>query len=98
MLAKIKKETKRRIYIIPVSISYEKLKEIESYEQEIKNGKDKIKEKFNKLTSIKTKDGKLLKIPSENTQPNLFYGSLMDVLDSKDSLIVLADTIKWEIF
>ena len=41
---------------------------------------------------------KLLKIPSENTQPNLFYGSLMDVLDSKDPLIVLADTIKWEIF
>ena len=40
----------------------------------------------------------MLKIPSENTQPNLFYGSLMDVLDSKDPLIVLADTIKWEIF
>ena len=55
MLAKIKKETKRRIYIIPVSISYEKLKEIESYEQEIKNGKEPEKTNFfSKIKSLFT--------------------------------------------
>lgn len=31
-------------------------------------------------------------------QKNLFYGSLMDMLDSKDPLVVLADTIKWSKF
>lgn len=32
------------------------------------------------------------------TQKNLFYGSLMDMLDSNDPLIALADTIPWQIF
>ena len=31
-------------------------------------------------------------------QKNLFYGSLMDMLDSKDPLVVLADTTKWSKF
>jgi IS5 family transposase len=31
-------------------------------------------------------------------QKNLFYGSLMDMLDSNDPLVVLADTIKWSKF
>ena len=28
-------------------------------------------------------------------QPNLFYGSLMDMLDCNDPLIALADAIDW---
>ncbi len=52
MLSKIKKETKRRIYIIPISISYEKLKEIENYELEIKYGKEEEKKNF--FTKIKS--------------------------------------------
>jgi len=35
---------------------------------------------------------------SKNNQPNLFCGSLMDMLDSKDPLIALADKIDWSIF
>ncbi len=31
-------------------------------------------------------------------QKNLFYGSLMDMLDSNDPLVVLANTIKWSKF
>jgi len=39
----------------------------------------------------------LSKNPPTN-QPNLFYGSLMDLLDSNDPLIALANTINWETF
>ena len=28
-------------------------------------------------------------------EKNLFYGSLMDMLDSNDPLVVLADTLDW---
>ena len=28
-------------------------------------------------------------------QNNLFYGSLMDILDTNDPLIALADTLEW---
>jgi len=35
---------------------------------------------------------------SKTTQKNLFYGSLMDMLDTSDSLIQLADTIPWSKF
>ena len=41
---------------------------------------------------------KMLPAAAKNNQPNLFYGSLMDLLDSSDPLIALADTIEWEIF
>ena len=40
----------------------------------------------------------LVEIWRNNVQKNLFYGSLMDMLDSKDPLVVLADTIKWSKF
>jgi IS5 family transposase len=43
-------------------------------------------------------DEKLLTNPSSKSQPNLFYGSLMDVLDSSDPLIALANTIPWKRF
>lgn len=33
---------------------------------------------------------------SNHTQKNLFYGSLLDMLDSQDPLIALADTIDWQ--
>ncbi len=35
---------------------------------------------------------------SKTTQKNLFYGSLMDMLDTNDSLLQLADTIPWSKF
>lgn len=35
---------------------------------------------------------------SKTTQKNLFYGSLMDMLDTNDSLIQLANTIPWSKF
>ena len=35
---------------------------------------------------------------SKTTQKNLFYGSLMDMLDTYDPLIQLADTIPWSKF
>jgi len=40
----------------------------------------------------------MLSKTSKSSQPNLFYGSLMDMIDSNDPLIVLADTIDWSIF
>lgn len=45
MLSEIGKETGRKLYVVPVSITYEKLKEIEDYQSE-KNG-GKIPEKKN---------------------------------------------------
>ena len=41
---------------------------------------------------------KLLPQSPKNTQPNLFYGQLRDMLDSNDPLIALADTINWDSF
>ena len=41
---------------------------------------------------------KLLPRSPKNTQPNLFYNQLRDMLDSNDPLIALADTINWELF
>ena len=35
---------------------------------------------------------------TKKNQPNLFYGSLMDILDTNDPLIVLANRINWDIF
>ena len=35
---------------------------------------------------------------SKINQPNLFYGSLMDLLDTNDPLIALADAIDWDYF
>ncbi len=46
MLAQIKKETKNRIYVVPVSITYEKLKEIDAYEKEKSKGKEPEKKGF----------------------------------------------------
>jgi len=40
----------------------------------------------------------MLPKPSKNSQPNLFYSPLRDMLDSKDPLIALSDTIKWDYF
>lgn len=41
---------------------------------------------------------KLLPTSSKNNQRNLFYNALSDMLDSRDPLIALADTINWEFF
>ena len=41
---------------------------------------------------------KLLPVTVKNNQPNLFYNQLRDMLDSRDSLVALADTINWEHF
>jgi IS5 family transposase len=41
---------------------------------------------------------KLLPQTVKNNQPNLFHNQLRDMLDSKDSLVALADTIPWERF
>jgi len=35
---------------------------------------------------------------TKNTQLNLFQHQLRDMLDSKDPLVALADTIKWDEF
>jgi len=40
----------------------------------------------------------LLPKTTKKNQPNLFYGSLMDILDTNDPLIVLANRINWGIF
>ena len=34
----------------------------------------------------------------KNNSKNIFYGNLMDMLDSQDELVILADNIEWEIF
>lgn len=41
---------------------------------------------------------KLLPASPKTNQPNLFYSSLRDMLDSNDPMIALADTIAWEVF
>ena len=41
---------------------------------------------------------KLLPQTLKNNQPNLFHNPLRDILDSKDALVALADTIQWEDF
>ena len=41
---------------------------------------------------------KLLPHSPKNTQPNLFHNQLRDMLDSRDPLVALADTINWEQF
>ncbi len=46
MLSEIKRETRRRIYIVPVSITYEKLKEIDAYQQERNSGKEPERKGF----------------------------------------------------
>jgi len=35
---------------------------------------------------------------SKNSQPNLCYPPLRDMLDSKDPLVALADVINWDLF
>ena len=40
----------------------------------------------------------MLPAQPKNNQPNLFYNTLRDMLDSNDSLIALADTIEWQVF
>lgn len=47
---------------------------------------------------VDTDDVLLPSTPTKRRQPNLFYGSLMDMLDNDDPLIALADTIEWEAF
>ena len=41
---------------------------------------------------------KLLPLLLKNNQPNLFHNQLRDMLDSKYSLVSLANTIQWEHF
>ena len=41
---------------------------------------------------------KLLPQTLKNNQPNLFHNPLQDMLDSKDALVALSDTIHWEHF
>lgn len=41
---------------------------------------------------------KLLPQSPKNTQPNLVHNQLLDMLDSNDPLIALADSINWEQF
>jgi len=40
MLADVKRRTGRRIYIVPVSITYEKLREVQQYQAEVSRAKD----------------------------------------------------------
>lgn len=46
MLSEIKRKTRRRIYIVPVSITYEKLREIQEYKKEQAEGKTPEKTGF----------------------------------------------------
>ena len=41
---------------------------------------------------------KVLPKSSKNNQPNLFYSQLRDMLNSKDLLVVLTESIGWECF
>jgi len=43
-------------------------------------------------------DQEIASRPSKNNQPHLFVNYLEDMLDSRDALVVLADTIPWDYF
>jgi len=46
MLAEIRKQSKRRIYVVPISITYEQLPEVRFYPQEITGGKEPERKGF----------------------------------------------------